>query len=149
MMSGQVGNPYHDPKTGKFTSGAGQNVSNSTLGQRIKGRAGLHVKAAAAFGGALAVAAGSALVHAAIQGASKPVRDYAEKKVGGAVNKLAPKIEKAANKTATKVMKAASAAAKAPAGQKMKTFHHGITAPSTSKASVKATQIPGTFPWKK
>lgn len=71
-----VGNPYHDPKTGKFASASGLNRSNSTITQRGKARVKEHISAAKAFAAGAAGVAVAGVGAAILQGVTKPVRAH-------------------------------------------------------------------------
>jgi hypothetical protein len=72
-----VGNPNHDPRTGKFTSASGLNRANSTLTQRGKARVKEHISAAKAFAAGAAGIAVAGVGAALLQGVTKPVRVHA------------------------------------------------------------------------
>jgi hypothetical protein len=69
-----VGNPNHDPRTGKFTSASGLNKANSTITQRGKARVKEHISGAKAFAIGAAAAGVGAVGAALLQGVTRPVR---------------------------------------------------------------------------
>ena len=86
-----VGNPNHDPKSGRFTSASGLNKSNSTIGQRGKARVKEHVSAAKSFALGAAGVAVAGVGAALLQGISRPVRVHgtilANRAISAGVNK--------------------------------------------------------------
>lgn len=100
----KAGNPNHDPKTGKFTSGSGLNTSNSTRKERAKANFKTAAKAAAAFGGALAIGAAAQIGKAAITGAARSLRREADIGMTSFVKSAAPHVDKAASKAVSSVL---------------------------------------------
>lgn len=145
-MPGQPGNPNHDPRTGKFTSGSGHNVTNSTVGERVKGRFSTAKKVAIAGGLALAGVAIDHLVKAAISGVSAPIKAAAERRTVAVMNKYGPKIEKAAAKGAKTAIGAIKAAHGAQAGNRVAALQAHIAAQHKTTRSRKVTMdVPGKF----
>lgn len=82
-MAGQPGNPYHDPKTGRFTSSSGLNRNNSTISQRGKARVKEGVSnlgsIAAGAAGAAAAGVGMALLRGVTIPTQRVAHAYAQK----------------------------------------------------------------------
>lgn len=86
-MGGTVGNPNHDPKTGRFASSSGLNKSNSTVGQRGKARIKEHASDAKKFvAGAVGLAA-AGVGYALLRGVTVPVQRAASKATSAGINK--------------------------------------------------------------
>lgn len=155
-MSGKVGNPYHDPSTGKFTSGSGLNVANSTRSQRLRGHAKTAAKAAGAFGVALAGAALGAVAHSALSGVTHVVKRAAAVKTAETIAKYAPRAEAHAAHVTAKTLQAwkipTAASVKAttttPAARATSLKSHIAKQHSLGPKS-RPTTLPGTFPYRK
>lgn len=81
-----VGNPNHDPKTGRFASKSGLNRSNSTITQRGKARVKEHISDAKAYAAAAAGIALAGIGAAALQGVTRPVRAHGSIIANKAIN---------------------------------------------------------------
>lgn len=104
-----VGNPYHDPNTGRFTSPSGLNKNNSTMTQRGKAKVKEHISAAGAFALGAAAAGVGAVGAALLQGITRPVRVHSTILANRAITAGVEKAEQLAAQHGPKIASAIAA----------------------------------------